>query len=174
MDISRFSLKRLQFDTTIKPFASSDSDLNKFLLDDAKNYYKDLMAVTYLVEAEISTVAYFSLFNDKVTRSDNSVPFWNRLNRRIANEKRRKHYPAVKIGRLAVSSDFENLGMGSNIIELIKFWFTSNNRTGCRFITVDAYRAALSFYQKNNFHFLTDTDKYDLTRLMYYDLRKLI
>lgn len=28
------------------------------------------MAVTYLIEAEISTIAYFSLFNDKVTKDD--------------------------------------------------------------------------------------------------------
>lgn len=176
MDISKFSFKRLQCDTVIKPFTSSDADLNSFLIDDAKNYYSDLMAVTYLIEEKFSTIAYFSLFNDKVTWSDSSgsVPLWNRLNRRIANEKRRKHYPAVKIGRLAVSSDFEKLGIGSNILELIKFWFIANNRTGCRFITVDAYKAALLFYERNDFQFLTDTDKSDLTHLMYYDLKRLI
>lgn len=63
--------------------------------------------------------------------------------------------------------------MGSQILEFIKTLFTNNNRTGCRFITVDAYRAALSFYEKNGFKYLTENDLNEDTRLMYYDLKKI-
>lgn len=61
------------------------------------------------------------------------------------------------------------------------------NKTGCRFLIVDAYNneAPLGFYQKNEFLFLFSTEQqeaenlgYDVaktlhTRLMYYDLKKL-
>lgn len=46
------------------------------------------------------------------------------------------------------------------------------NKTGCRFITIDAYNKnnVLSFYQRNDFKFLTEKDKNETTRTMYYDL----
>lgn len=49
--------------------------------------------------------------------------------------------------------------------------FVSNNRTGCRFITVDAHHDAVGFYEKCGFSFFTDTDVDDETRLMYFDLK---
>lgn len=52
---------------------------------------------------------------------------------------KRKTYPSVKIGRLAVSKDYDNKGVGRAILDFIKHAFTNGNRTGCRFITVDAY-----------------------------------
>jgi GNAT superfamily N-acetyltransferase len=99
------------------------------------------MAVTYLfVDRQANkTVAYFSLLNDKVSYDPEERSLWNRINRRISNNKRRKTYPSVKIGRLAVSKDYDNKGVGRAILDFIKHAFTNGNRTGCRFITVDAY-----------------------------------
>ena len=54
---------------------------------------------------------------------------------------------------------------------LIKHAFTNGNRTGCRFITVDAYAEATAFYQKNGFDFFTKRDEHEDTRLMYFDLK---
>ena len=51
--------------------------------------------------------------------------------------------------------------------------FIDNNRTGCKFITVDAYAQSLDFYVKNGFNFLTDQDIGKDTRLMYFDLSPL-
>lgn len=84
-----------------------------------------------------------------------------------------KHYPAVKIGRLAISQDYERNRIGRKILTMIKYLFSTNNRTGCRFITVDAYRAALSFNEKNGFDYLTEKDSNEDTRLMYFDLQKM-
>lgn len=54
----------------------------------------------------------------------------------------------------------------------IKGYFLDKNKTGCRFITVDATNneRTIKFYQKNGFDFLTEKDKAEKTRLMYYDL----
>lgn len=48
--------------------------------------------------------------------------------------------------------------------------FVNDNKTGCRFVTVDAYAAAVPFYQRNGFEFLNDENAGDYTRLMFYDL----
>jgi hypothetical protein len=46
-------------------------------------------------------------------------------------------------------------------------------RTGCRFLTVDAYRDAFPFYQKNYFNFLAGQGLVDDTRIMYFDLKTI-
>jgi GNAT superfamily N-acetyltransferase len=164
-------LVALREDTVIKPFESEDSDLNDFLLHDAKNYARSRLSVTYLLETEDETVAYFSLSNDKLIKDAESPSTWNKLNRAIANEKRRRSYPAVKIGRLAVSKKYARLGLGRLIISSVINMFTeAPQQTGCRFITVDAYRAAVRFYEKNDFNYLTTKDIDDPTRTMYLDL----
>jgi hypothetical protein len=48
--------------------------------------------------------------------------------------------------------------------------FSTMRRSACRFITVDAYIAAIPFYEKCGFTFLTDKDKNLKTRAMYFDL----
>lgn len=174
MAIENYDFIPLKVDTKIKPFKCKDSDLNGFLFDDAQKYLTELMAVTYLLEdlPQSKTVAYFSLLNDKITFDPEQRSIWNKLSRRVSNPKRRKHYPAVKIGRLAISEEFAGQGLGRDIIRLIKFMFTHGNRTGCRFITVDAYHNAVEFYQRCGFDFISEKDQNDVTRSMFYDLKR--
>jgi hypothetical protein len=61
-------IKRLGIDTKIKPFESEDNELNEFLLNDAKNYLNEKLAVTYLIESNMETIAYFCLSNDNIRR----------------------------------------------------------------------------------------------------------
>lgn len=49
-----------------------------------------------------------------------------------------------------------------------------DNKTGCRFLTVDAYLNAVPFYEKNGFRFMNAEDDDPHTRLMYYDLMNLV
>lgn len=175
-------LKRLNPNDSIKPFDCGDTDLNGFLLEDdnsvsnARHHTNELLAVTYLIEDEDKerTIAYFSLLNDKIEReiTDNSA--WNRLSREIPNIKRRKTQPAVKIGRLAVSKEYQGQGWGPQIVDFLKHWFTNNNKTGCRYITVDALADKAGFYEKHGFKVLVTPDEGDETILMYYDLKKFV
>jgi len=61
-------------------------------------------------------------------------------------------------------------------MNLIKSMFLNCNRTGCRFITVDAYsnKKTIAFYQKNGFDFLSDKDQKRRTRLLFFDLSRHI
>ena len=168
------NLIKLTPEKEIKSFQCADEDLNNFLIDDARNFTKELLAVTYLLESEDKTIAYFSLLNDKVDLEDTTKNERNRFNRTIPNAKRYSSYPSVKLGRLAVSSEFSGQKYGTKILDLIKWMFAKNNKTGCRYITVDAYAQAITFYEKNNFRFLTNEDIGESTRLMYFDLMTVI
>lgn len=103
------------------------------------------------------------------------------------HEKPLRRYPGVLIGRLGVNVEFARLGIGSEILDFIKGWFfSSTNKTGCRFVIVDAVNnpSIISFYQKNGFKMLFSSEQQETiytlgkqyvtikldTRLMYYDL----
>ena len=48
------------------------------------------------------------------------------------------------------------------------------NKTGCRFLTVDAYAAAVPFYEKKRFIPLNNEDVDSATRLLYFDLNDIV
>ena len=52
----------------------------------------------------------------------------------------------------------KGMSIGSILLTFIKRYFTADNKTGCRFLTVDAYAAAIPFYLKNGFVPLNDED----------------
>ena len=60
--------------------------------------------------------------------------------------------------------------IGTFLLDFIKSYFVVDNKTGCRFLTVDAYADAVPFYLKNGFVPLNEDDKDDDTRLLYFDL----
>ena len=154
------------------------SDLNDFIINDAPLYRKELFSVTYLMEDEGSPIAYFSLANDRIGIEDfHDTTSYNRFRRkRFVNSKRIKHYPAVKICRLGVDLSRQHTGVGTKLMNFIKLFFLDDNKTGCRYITVDAHIDAVSFYMKNGFELLQDiqiTESLDSTVLMFYDLMAL-
>lgn len=172
---------RLTAEHNILPFDCGDADLNDFLVSDAKAYQEKLLAVTYLVESAGSTVLYFCLSNDKITSIETSNGFWRKVKALFPHSKHRRDYPAVKIGRLGVDKSFQHTGegWGSMILDYIKHWMINDNKTGCRFITVDAYRNAVPFYEKNGFVFMGNDERQryvngkEDTIAMYFDLKNV-
>ncbi|MBO7044766.1 MAG: GNAT family N-acetyltransferase [Prevotella sp.] len=164
---------RLTQEHTFKPFDCGEDDLNDFLLQDAKQYAKGLLAVTYIVEDEDMTVAFFSLSNDRISLAESDKATWGRIRSSFPHRKHRSDYPAVKIGRLGVNVSAQHRHIGTDIIDFVKQTFITNNRTGCCFVTVDALRSAMSFYESNGFKPLRKINEGD-TVPMYYDLTQLI
>ncbi len=160
-------------DTVLESFKCTEEDLNDFLINDSKDYQKELLSRTYLVVNKLAgdIAAYFSLLNDVIKLDETEKKTRNRINRQIPYNKHRSHYPAVKLGRLAVDERYAGQGIGRYVLDNLKYIFTHGNRTGCRFLTVDALSSATGFYECNGFQFFTDTDKEDYTRLMYFDLK---
>lgn len=176
MLFNKFKLIRLNSETNILPFDCGNTDLNGFLFDNALDHSNQLLATTFIIQSENETVAYFNYLNDKISHTDidNKSVFLDRISSLLpVGKDGYTSYPAVKIGRLAVSVNFKGNGYGREIINFTKGLFVDNNRTGCKFITVDAYRESLDFYTKNGFKFLSSRDKKSDTRLMYFNLGEL-
>ncbi len=127
-----------------------DSDLNDYFRNDSEKYRKQLLTQTYVFhETGNSTLmATVDFCNDALPREDMTTG----QKKKIPFEKRGfTTFPAVKITRLGVRLEFHKCGIGSNLLTTIKRFFLDDNRTGCRFITVDAYRDAVGFYERNDF-----------------------
>lgn len=193
-----FSMCRLEEITPHKlalcePFECENKDLNDFFANDAVKYAKRLLGKTYvfsLRENPNVIVAAFTVSND-------SIRMTNKLNEEAKHtflqyteleDKCLRRFPAVLIGRLATNKNFAGKGIGTAVMDFIKYWFRFDNKTGCRFIIVDAYsnEATLHYYLKNDFSFLVEDERLEAkyvgigmghlplhTRLMYYDLLKL-
>lgn len=79
----------------------------------------------------------------------------------------------MKIGRIGVNKEYQRRDIGTQMIDFIKRFFILENKTGCRFLTVDAYNKPriLKFYEDNGFTFYTEKDVNKQTRTMKYDLK---
>lgn len=169
-------------------FDCGHPDLNDFFSNDCIAYSKELLGKSYCfrLDADPTVIACaFTVSNDSV--KVNSLPN-SRKKKLVKSIPRAKHfrsYPAVLIGRLGVNLNFKGIGIGRELMNFIKSWFIdSNNKTGCRFLVVDAYNEPipLRYYKNNDFEFLFSTEEQEKiymglsdeeqlkTRLMYFDL----
>lgn len=168
-----YRIKKLKNNDKIESFDCGDADLNDFILNQSLFFSSEKLAVSYALESveNKDVLAFFSLSNDKISIDDfDNKNQYNRFSRRFNNRKRLKSYPAVKIGRLGVSNTMKGKRIGSAILNYIKSYFVQDNKSGCRFLTVDAYSNAIPFYVKNGFVPLNDADINEMTRLLYFDL----
>lgn len=180
MELGDLSIFKLLPDSTIKPFDCEDGDLNSFLIHKAKDYSKQLLATTYVIENEDRTIAYFSIYNDSLRIDDLNLESktsklkW--LQKFLPHKKRHlTHYPALKIGRLGVCKTSKKCGLGKQIVQyIINTALESNSIVACKLITVDAYDQSLGFYEKMNFKYFSEKDAGEDTRQMYFDLTPLI
>ncbi len=172
-------------------FHCNDADLDDFFSNDAFLYDEELLGRTYAwidINNPTNILCLITLSNDSVKAKYLASSARNRLQRSVVNAKRGRNYPAVLIGRLGVSSDYRGKGfnIGSQVVDFIKAWFrSSDNKTGCRFIVVDAYNneKTLHFYERNGFKFLYKTEQEERdfleldedqplhTRFMFFDLK---
>lgn len=184
---SLFPLTKLE---EIDGFTCGDSDLDEFFTKDCFAYARELLGKTYcykLDEDEHKVVCVFTLANAGVRVSDLPNARKKKVESKIPHIKALKDYPAVLLARLGVSKDFRSLHIGSEVLEFIKLWFLDPyNKTGCRFLIVDAYNTAatIAFYEKNNFKLVFGSEQQEKdyrhldalmplsTRLMFYDLMR--
>ena len=174
---NQFRIYKLEENERVESFDCGDADLNDFILNDALPFRKEKLAVTYTYadkDDKTKVIAFFCLSNDRISLEDfDNKTKYNRFSKRFVNKKRLKSYPAAKIGRLGVSLSMKGMSIGSLLLDFIKHYFVTENKTGCRFLTVDAYADAIPFYIKNGFAPLNDEDIDEPTRLLYFDLDEL-
>lgn len=177
MDKDDIQLRRLDENDKVEKFDCGDDDLNDFILTDAPLYFRVRLATSYVLENRINgeVIGYFSLAHDRISLTDfPSNSAYNRFRRQFFSQgKMFKSYPALKICRLATSKSCRGEGLGTMIVNMIIASYRNDNKAGCRFITVDAYADALSFYYKQGFMPLSKEDEGAPTRLLYFDLESM-
>ena len=171
---SQYYVEKLITDIQISDFDCGDEDLNDFIMKEIHFYRNQRLAMPYIVTKKNQSdkiLAYFTLANDKINVTDFATNSqFNKFRKANFNkEKYLRSYPSVKIGRFAISKELQGEGIGTYLLTFIKMFFLADNKTGCRFITLDAYRGAVDFYKRNGFSFLQKEDK-NPTQLMYFDL----
>ena len=167
-------LIRLTPDTELKGFDCGDEDLNNFLIEDAKGFLDKRIATSFILLDEDNIVAYFCLLNDKISRQEVTNSQWKKIKGEFPESKRFGSYPAIKIGRFAVSSKYKGRNIGSDLMNLLKGMLNDNpNYSAFRYLTVDAYLSAIEFYNKNNFKILSEKIQNEHTRLMFFDMLEL-
>ena len=67
-----------------------------------------------------------------------------------------------------------NQSIGTYLLEYVSSMMVDERKSGCRFVTVDAYVDAIPFYIKNDYQFLNNDDEDKNTRVMYFDLVSLL
>ncbi len=147
-----YILKKVDTASQVIDFDCGDNDLNDYFNNDSANYKKSLLTQTYALyrseEEDSPILALVDFCNDSLARK----LMTGSARRQINHHKRGYNvYPAIKITRLGIDTATQGMGIGSNLLTMIKEFFITDNRSGCRFITVDAYREAVPFYQKNGF-----------------------
>lgn len=154
-DMLRLNDKLLQH---CKPFNCGDEDLDDFFVNDAIAYNESGMGISYCwVKKEDITkiVGFMTVANSGLPTTHLSNNPKRHLNKHIPYTKQGRTYPGVLIGRLAVDFQFQGkeYRIGSQIMDFIKFWFSTDNKAACRFIIVDAVNKpqTLTFYERNGF-----------------------
>lgn len=172
-------------------FSCGNSDLDDFFWNDTVGYSKQLLGKSYcfrLDEDPAVIVCAFTVSNSAIKTSDLPNSRKKKVTGKIPHRKQLKNYPAVLIGRLGVNQDFAKNKVGTELMNFIKLWFSDqSNKTGCRFIIVDAYNQAVpkKYYEFNGFKYLFSSEEQEKaylnidkeddlgTRFMYFDLIQL-
>lgn len=168
----QFELRRLDENDHRPEFLCGDDDIDDFYCNDSIAHGKELLCVTYALMHGERAVAFFSVSNDAITKEKLSRSDTKKLFGLVPHRKQYRSMPSAKIGRLGVAKDLQRGGYGTRVLDYIKASFTTRNKTGCRFLVVDAYnkKKITDFYEKNGFSYLWSNDASEETRIMYFDL----
>ena len=181
-----FKLLTRELIATCKPFSCGYDDLDEYFLKDSPLWAEQMYGKTYcfvLKDDPKTIVCAFSLSNEtiRVDLLPNSQK--KRFLKEIPKEERMRRYPAVLIGRLGVDLHFSNKGIGTELMQILKFWFVEpDNKAAVRYLAVDALNnpRTLNYYEKNGFAYLFRDEEQEAisskisqplkTRYMYFDL----
>ncbi len=144
--------------------------LKIFAKKHANSFEEASLCRTYVAIVNGSQRAYVSIVSGEVVTDivDNAA-----LGEGV--EYNYKHYPAIKIARLAVDKKVRGLGVGRALIDVSLGIANEQVRpwVGCRFAMVDAKRNSVDFYKKCGFTLLNTSE--NLSRdeqVMFIDLMK--
>jgi len=86
-----------------------------------------------------------------------------------------RQYPAIKIGRLDITKNYQGTGLAYSMMDFIKGITRLNQKSASRILLIDAYNKSkqLNFYKRNDFVLLNVLQSNTETVAMYFDLKLL-
>jgi len=149
--------------------------LKTFLQRDAKRYHATDLAKTYGIFIENAgrqkVIGYITLICADVATSDVQRPAEDDVDFRYPS------FPAVKIARLAVHSDYQGKYRLGTMLVQFALGLVKNSicpHVGCRFVVVDAKRQSVSFYGRVGFTMLDTKENRDRPEpIMFVDMTKI-
>ncbi len=145
--------------------------LKTFLQKHALEFERQSLARTYAafqVEPR-KILGYITLVCGEVVTDDGDACLIEGVDYRY------KHYPAVKIARLAIDQSVQGVGLGKHLVDLALGIAKREvcPAVGCRFVMVDSKKNAVKFYEACGFTLLdTPTNKQRNEPVMFVDLSK--
>lgn len=170
-------------------FTCGNEHIDAFFKHEAIRYEEELLAKSYAfcdMQNDNAIICMFSVSCDGIHTALLPGPVKNRIQRTIPNVKRMRRYPAILIGRIGVSNQYQHMGVGSQVLTYIKEWFLHPmSKCACRYLIVDAVNdeAVMKYYEANDFKLLYRDEQAERTafsicsdeplrtRMMYCDLR---
>ncbi|HMY10811.1 MAG TPA: GNAT family N-acetyltransferase [Turneriella sp.] len=158
-----FSIRSLA-ETDLEKFVC-DEKLLSFFHEDAQDTEDELIAKIYFLHHENiqEPLVGFCVSNSAIQAT-------NDLNMTLPDNVHHKSYPAVLLGKLATHSKYTGKKYGQWVIEFLKIWFITQNKTGCRYLVADSLPDAVGFYAKCGFEEYP-VQKSSNTKLMFFDLK---
>lgn len=163
---------------SLKTFESGNARMDDFIHDYLSACSRSHFCITYYVRLKPKgeVIALFSLSNDSVDLNEDDFDDMRigaagtELPIIEANFRERFEqkctYPSLEITYLAVSKKYQNLRIGSTLIDFIANIARNQKVSGCVFLTVNALHtanySAVSFYEKNHFAKLTPVSQLDV------------
>jgi GNAT superfamily N-acetyltransferase len=141
----------------LSEFNCNHIDLNEFLQEKAYKQMAAKINVSYVILYQSKIIAYFTIAADSI-RTKN---IWPEDDEALKGKGiTYKSLPALKLGRLAVDLRYQNMGLGSYLLEnIIRKAQDLSESIGLRYITVDAYIPSLNFYIERYFILFPKEDK---------------
>lgn len=164
--------------------------INEFFRNEAQAYQDELFGKTYffvLPENPSKVVAGFTVANASIFTKHLGNSRQKKIGYEVHHEKGLINYPAVLLAQLGVDIKYKGNHIGEQILKFVAKWFTSSdNKSGCRHLIVDAYNEPklLEYYQHNGLNLFFSTIEQEMkyrnwniekdgkleTRLMYRDM----
>lgn len=141
----------------INHFETDETELKKFLIEDALNNQDLAISNTYLwfYNPKNELAGYMTLLSDAIRVHGTSLG-QSFLDKGVAY----KTLPALKIGRICVDKKYLRKGIGTQMVAFAaRTLLEINERIGCRYVVADAKQDAKHFYNKLNFLILKDREK---------------
>lgn len=172
-----FIIKKLEAASVdqVSKFRLSDKDdtpLVRFIRRSALKSSQANLTQTYILKRahEAKVLAYVSMMCAEVAL-ENTYAIADKI-----GADRYDFHPALRIARLAVSTEIQGYGFGKQLMQfaigIVQEAIQPN--AGCRFLILDAKQKSIKFYEKIGFRLLdTSTNRNAKAPLMFMDLQNL-